>query len=138
VNRGIYFVVIAIIAIGIISFIFYYTSDELITPQEPKFGNLEGTVNFIGTACPGERKGPPCSGPYPNYEIIIYNEDGKTVEKTIFSNEDGNYNTELEQGVYVIFIQEREFGTMKETPNQITINSDQITQFDITIDTGIR
>jgi len=138
VNRGIYFVVVAIIAIGVISFIFYYTSDELITPQESKFGNLEGTVNFIGTACPDERKGPPCSGPYPNYEIIIYNEDGKTVEKTIFSNEDGNYNTELEQGVYVIFIQEREFATMKETPNQITINSDQTSQFDIRIDTGIR
>ena len=44
----------------------------------------------------------------------------------------------MEQGVYVIFIQEHEFGKMIETPNQITINSDQTSQFDIRIDTGIR
>jgi len=33
---------------------------------------------------------------------------------------------------------QHEFGKMKETPNQITINSDQTSQFDIRIDTGIR
>jgi len=138
VSRRIYFIVFPAIAIGIFFFIFYYTSDELIAPQESKFGNLEGTVNFIGTACPGERKGPPCTGPYPNYEIIIYNEDGKTVEKKIFSNEDGNYNTELEQGIYIIYIQQHEFGKMKQITKQITINSGQTSKFDIRIDTGIR
>jgi hypothetical protein len=44
-------------------------------------GDLEGTVWFIGNPCePGAALPvPPCDGPYPSYEIVVYQDDGVTM-----------------------------------------------------------
>ena len=67
-----FFTVIAIAAIVII--ILFSSSDKILISK--KLGVLEGTVHFSGMACPPDRsKTPPCDGPYPNYEVIIYDND---------------------------------------------------------------
>jgi hypothetical protein len=67
--------------------------------------NLEGTVQYVGKPCPPNSKFftvPPCSGPYPNYEVIIYDEDGKRVISKIKTDSNGNFKAFLEPGSYLI------------------------------------
>ena len=78
-----------------------------------------------------------CNGPYPNYEIKIYENDGKTLHNTTFTDENGNYVILLSPGKY--FVHTEEFGPdfqPEEKINVIDIRDD--TEFDILIKSGIR
>jgi len=137
-TKKIYLAIIPIVAV-IIFFIFYFQSNELSTQDTSQSGILQGKVSFIGLACPGDQQNsPPCSGPYTNYEIIVYGEDAKSLAKKVMTDDNGNYKTELVPGNYVIYVPVFQFGAIEEIPNQITIESSKSFQFDISIDSGIR
>ena len=100
-------------------------------------GILEGSVTFSGIPCaPGSTfQVPPCNGPYPNYEIIVYRVDGETIEIRVNSNEQGNYRVPLTPGKYIIYTQN---GPFSKKTNTLTIESEETTELDLVIDTGIQ
>ncbi len=108
--------------------------------QRKRQGTLEGTVYYLGIACTPqtysgmEIKIPPCNGPYPNYEIVIYNEDGTTeIAKTV-SSKDGRYHLSLDPGHYIIYTP-RGNGTKA---NSITIESRQTFDLDLVVNPAIK
>src|SRR4051812_49399188 len=70
----------------------------------PGGGTLTGTVAFVGSPCPTPN-GPPCDGPYPNYEVVVYTSDGTTVAGKTTTKADGTFSLELPPGKYVVFTQ---------------------------------
>jgi len=100
-------------------------------------GFLEGSVTFNGIPCgPGSTfQVPPCNGPYPKYEIIVYRVDGETIEIRVNSNEKGNYRVHLSPGEYIIYTQN---GPFSKKTNTLTIVSEETTRLDLIIDTGIQ
>jgi hypothetical protein len=71
--------------------------------------NLEGTVYFIGKPCAPSRDNistPPCEGPYPNYQIKIYEKmNGKnTLVCVTKTDENGNFRILFNPGEYVIIL----------------------------------
>lgn len=107
--------------------------------------NLEGKVFFKGSPCNPSSpffKVPPCTGPYPNYEVNIYsdndsNNSKKTLIATTKTDADGNYRILLEPGQYVIYIKAGKF-PYNIKANSFTIEEGKTTMLDLTIDTGIR
>lgn len=97
---------------------------------------LNGFVYFMGLECnpEGIKKIPPCSGPYPNYEILIHDEDGKNLIAKTKTNDKGEYSISLEPGNYVIYIPHG----FSNQSNTITIKENEITKKDLIIDKGIR
>ena len=67
--------------------------------------NLQGTVNFKGKPCapnsPSFRV-PPCSGPYPGYEIEIYTDEKNIITKAK-TDVNGNFKLLLKPGKYLIY-----------------------------------
>lgn len=112
------------------------------SPKGPP-GRLAGTVHFIGTPCaPKEISGkapqvPPCDGPYPGYEIIIYARDGRRVMATTRSDAEGAYGVDLPPGTYVIYTQRGLRAGDRET-HRTEIRSEALTTLNLVIDTGIR
>jgi hypothetical protein len=103
------------------------------------YGQLTGTVTFAGVDCPpGRIQVPPCSGPYPDHEINIYKDDGRTVAAKTISDKDGMFAAVLQPGSYVIYA----FGSVSnpniKTPQIIIMESGKTVIFNIRIDTGIR
>lgn len=102
-------------------------------------GLLRGSVNFIGDACApsSQSRTPPCDGPYPDYEITVYQANGKTMVTKAISAKDGGYKVELVPGDYIIYTPR---GASKDTKkeNRFTITENQTTDLDLIIDTGIR
>ena len=102
-------------------------------------GTLEGTVNYEGLACPPNNfKIPPCSGPYPNYEVVIYKNDNQTIVAQTRSDAGGHYKIELDKGSYVIKVKSNQFNKAIETLTQVTIEPNKNTKFNINIISGIR
>jgi hypothetical protein len=65
--------------------------------------NLEVTVFYDGLQCPPDSeffKVPPCTGPYPNYNLTITASDGKNISVKTDSN--GKFKSLLKPGSYVI------------------------------------
>jgi hypothetical protein len=106
------------------------------TEAEPE-GVLEGKVWFVGTPCaPGSTsKVPPCGGPYANYAITVYRDDGVAVKAQIHSNVNGEYRIGLAPGDYIIYTPK---GVGSEQANAVTILSGEKTRLDLVIDTGVR
>ncbi|MBI1925080.1 T9SS type A sorting domain-containing protein [Candidatus Poribacteria bacterium] len=106
-------------------------------------GKLSGTVRFIGLPCPPEEisgrkpQVPPCDGPYPNYEITVYQADGKTIVSKVASDASGNYKISLNAGTYIIYTQNG-LSQANLTTNQVTVVSGQMAKLDLVVDTGIR
>ena len=104
-----------------------------------EFGSfIEGTVTFAGVPCrPGtaSRGVPPCNGPYPNFNIVVYRADGVTVETQAVSDKDGNYRIPLFPGSYIIYIPA---GPVRKKPNTVNIVSGKTMRLDLVIDTGMR
>lgn len=100
-------------------------------------GFIQGTVTSVGVACgPGTPyRVPPCDGPYPNYEIIVYRADGSTVETRVRSDNNGNYRIALTPGDYVIYTSG---GPFTKITNAVTVVSKKTTKLDLVIDTGVR
>jgi len=95
----------------------------------------EGTVSLIRVPC-GDYAVPPCEcegdyGPYPDYQIDIYRDDGVTLAAQTSSDADGNYRIGLPPGDYII-----------DTPGkyfyEVTIVSKETTELDLCVDRGMR
>ena len=100
---------------------------------------IQGTVYFMGTDCPPtlSKKVPPCTGPYPGYEVIIYANDGKTPIKSINTDANGTYFVQLTPGNYVIYTQAGPMPSQRQR-NEIIVSENQISHKDLQIETGIR
>ena len=126
---------IAAVAIGVIALIIISFN---ISETQNSTGILEGTVHFIGTNCFSEQQNiPPCSGPYPNYEIVIYASDGNTIVKKTTTNENGTYQINLDFDTYVIYEKKLQNNKQVDIPTEIQINSPNLAH-DIIVDSGIR
>jgi len=136
-TKKIYLAIIPIVAV-IIFFIFYFQSNELLPPVSSQPGILHGQVHYIGKICQEQLGSPPCDGPYSDYEIIIYDEDGKSVVKKVLSDDNGYFETELDPGIYTINVPKRQMMKLNIIPEQIVIEPSKSLQFDIVIDSGIR
>ncbi len=103
-------------------------------------GFLVGMVTFTGVPCPPDTpKGPPCDGPYPNYEVIVYKTDGTTIVVRAYSDEDGNYKIAINEGIYIVYLKELGFNMkLVDKPKEIKIEAGKTVRLDINIDTGIR
>lgn len=108
------------------------------TPNsKPENFNVQGTVFFRGLPCPPENmKVPPCSGPYPNYKIIVYSEDNHVIDST-FTNNKGEFELFLPNGKYNIFTQAGPSQSMQK-PNYFTTNETKTEPLNLIIDTGMR
>jgi hypothetical protein len=102
-------------------------------------GFVEGTVWFIGAPCPPGTMAqvPPCDGPYPNYEIKVYQGEGTTMVTSVTSSEDGYYKILLDPGSYVIYTQNGLYKDNVKT-NIVLVQSGNTTKLNLIIDTGIR
>lgn len=100
-------------------------------------GIIEGIVTFVGVPCGSGMvsRVPPCNGPYPNFNIVVYRADGKTVETQAVSDKDGNYKISLIPGKYIIYTPA---GPVRKKPNTVNIVSGKTTRLDLTIDSGMR
>lgn len=100
-------------------------------------GDLQGTVRFIGKPCePGAAQSvPPCDGSYPNYEIMVYQDDGVTIAARGYSDANGNYRITLMPGNYIIYTPA---GPFVQVANTAAVAMGETMTFDLVIDTGIR
>jgi len=110
--------------------------DETVT--EEQVGIVEGTVYFVGKPCPSSRLGPPCDGPYPNYEVIIYENNGKGIVNKVMTDDEGNFEVQLPVGDYVVFGKNMDFNKVIKIPLVFTVEPEKINQIKIKIDTGVR
>ena len=94
--------------------------------------------NFVGKPCPPSRTGPPCDGPYPNYEVVIYEKDEKNIVNKIMTDDQGNFEVQLPVGNYLVFGKNLDFNKIIEIPIVFTIESEQTKSIEITINEGIR
>jgi len=122
----------------IIGAIIYSMSEEIQEFSEKQVGVVEGVVYFVGKPCPPSRVGPPCDGPYPNYEVVIYEIDGKSIVNKINTNDEGTFEVQLPVGKYIVFEKSVDFNKVKETPIVFTIEPDKRKSLEISIDQGIR
>jgi len=118
------------------------TSETPETPETPdttkQQNGVEGIVYFVGKPCPSTMTGPPCDGPYPNYEVIIYEIDGKTVAHRTITDDKGNFEAQLLPGDYIVFGKNPGFNTIEDTPILFTIEPNKRTSIEILINEGIR
>ena len=117
------------------------TYDSLINYKIVNFvvkmeSGLNGIVYFMGLECPpiGVKQTPPCSGPYPDYEILIYDEYGKNVIAKTKTNDNGEYSISLEPRNYIIYTP----AGLSNQSNLIKITDNEIIKKDLIIDKGIR
>jgi len=135
-KKNYFFIAIAISVIAII--ILFSSSDKILNSK--KVGMLEGTVHFSGVACAPDRiKTPPCDGPYPDYEVIVYDKEGKiTIAKTR-TDQNGYYQIILNEGTYTLYVQEVDFNMKPvSVPKEILIFGDTKSTFNINIRSSIR
>jgi hypothetical protein len=114
------------------------SSDELAGLGD-KVGVLEGTVYFVGVPCPltYPPPGPPCDGPLPDFEVIVFHRDGSTEAAWTRTDERGDYRVVLPEGEYVILTQNG-INELFIVINEATVASGAVTTLHLTIDTGIR
>ncbi len=101
-------------------------------------GALEGKVN-IGPFCPVERLNSPCPVPpsaYSSRQVLVYQNDGKTVIARVAIGSDGHYSLSLAPGNYLVRVSPAGIGEM--SLQKVVISSSKITKLDFNIDTGIR
>lgn len=104
-------------------------------------GNLEGRVYFKGLPCNPRTniKVPPCDGLYPNYEIVVYAADGKTIISKTKTDGNGHYTMSLSPGNYVIYTSAGLSPSGLNTrTNNFIIELGKITKLTLLIDTGMR
>ncbi|HUS29504.1 MAG TPA: hypothetical protein VMZ53_13420, partial [Kofleriaceae bacterium] len=89
-----------------------------------------------GTPCPTPT-GPPCDGAYPNYEVVVYAEDGSTVAGKATTGSDGTFSLDLPPGKYVVFTQAGLQATDRQRTD-VVISRDALAKVELRVDTGIR
>jgi hypothetical protein len=101
-------------------------------------GVLEGTVTFIGVPCgPGvERRVPPCDGPYPDYEVIVYKADGEAVAGRTRSDASARYSISLTGNTdYIVYVPA---GIREQKKLSVRVPAGGRITLDLQIDTGVR
>jgi hypothetical protein len=108
--------------------------------NQPNGGKVSGVVSFQGLNCqPGQPDFniPPCSGPYPNYKIEVYREDGTNLALTAMTDPKGNYGIELPTGKYVIYTQNGPMEKNREK-HAFAIEKGKTSNLDLKVSTGIQ
>lgn len=103
-------------------------------------GILQGLVT-IGPIEPVERPGVTPTIPPEVYEarkVLVYNEAGSRLIKTVDLGPDGRYRVELAPGTYTVDINHLGVDYSDDVPLKIEIKSAETVRVDIDIDTGIR
>gem|GEM_PF-2216685 len=114
----------------------------ILTAQSCKdsFGSISGKVSFKGVPCQAGQPDfhvPPCSGPYPQYEIQIFTvTQTETPVLTLKSGLDGQFQADLPAGEYVIFTQNGPFEKHKKQ-NFFVVVPKQTSTVNLLINTGI-
>jgi hypothetical protein len=99
--------------------------------------NLQGTVFFKGLPCNSQDlKVPPCSGPYPDYKVIVYSGNNEEIDSTI-TNDKGEFKLFLPNGKYNIFTQAGHSQSMQKS-NYFIIEGKKIVSLNLVVHTGIR
>jgi hypothetical protein len=103
-------------------------------------GKVSGVVTFHGINCqPGQPDFniPPCTGPYPNFKVEVFESDGKSLKTTVMTDAKGNYNADLPSGSYVIFTQD---GPMENNrkENAFSVRKGSVMRLDLNVSTGIQ
>ena len=129
-------IIIILLALGIAGGIYYLKTSNNVTG----IGHLTGKLT-IGPICPLERPDLPCTpGPevYAAHKIIIYDAHRTHVIKEIVAGADGNYQTDLTAGDYIVDVERSGIGSGTGVPQSIHISDGQTVKIDIDVDTGIR
>lgn len=101
-------------------------------------GVLKGQVTFVGAECNAAApnfKVPPCEGPYPRYEVVVFDKTGRSVVAKTSSVQDGRYSIELRPGDYLVY---RPSGIDRRETLRVTVAAGKATALDLRIDTGVR
>lgn len=117
------------------------TNHTSVSSSSSKSGhlNFRASVQFVGLPCPPNSEFfsvPPCNGPYPNYEIIIYGDDGKTIVSKIITDSNGIAQTMLDSGSYSVHTKAG-ISTSDIKTTHFTIEEHKITQLSLFVDTGL-
>jgi hypothetical protein len=119
----------------------YLVKDHIKETATGKPGTLMGQVT-IGPNCPVESTATPCvTSPdaFRSRQVVVY---APTVLKKEIARVPlspfGGYTVQLPPGQYTVDIEGSPADSSKDLPKQVTIVSDQITEFNFSIDTGIR
>jgi len=104
-------------------------------------GTLFGTVSFVGVPCaPGRGKVPPCDGPYPDYEVVVYKAGTSEIAARTRTDMNGHYEVKLPPGNYNL--RSAADGLPMKQPVEESspsrIDDGGRTRLDLHIDTGIR
>lgn len=108
------------------------------TSASKQAGVLEGAVSFVGVPCgpQGERKTPPCDGPYADYEVVVYNAAGDTVVGRTKSNASARYEITLPGDVeYSVFVPA---GIRSQAKLSAVVPAGGRKTLDLQVDIGIR
>ncbi len=138
INTKMMIIPIIIGIVFVIGVMYYSMSEDIQKVSEEKVGTVKGVVYFVGKPCPPSRVGPPCDGPYPDYKVIIYESDGKKIVDKIMTDDQGNFETSLSVGNYLVFEKSVDFNKIDEIPLMFTIESEKTKSIKIRIDKGIR
>jgi hypothetical protein len=116
-------------------------SQDIGSHRTEQQGQVQGTVFFVGVPCQPDRLSvPPCDGPYPNYEVIIFSRDGKTLAGKAISDHQGKYRLFLPAGSYITKSKENNALPSQFSQNHqaIIVEAGKTTHLDIHIDKGVR
>lgn len=108
------------------------------TPTPERTGVVQGTVWFVGAPCPPRATpGPPCDGPYPNYELRILRVSDESVAAVHRTDENGRYMAVLPEGRYMV---RTRAGVAADTyeETRFTVHPGETLTLQLTVDTGIR
>ncbi len=95
----------------------------------------------IAPVCPVERADTPCkptASMYASHTVFVYTSDRSKLVTTLTPDENGAFSTTLPSGKYLIDTAHSSVGSVKITPQILTIKTNSATTVSITIDTGIR
>jgi hypothetical protein len=110
--------------------------DVTATPEG--FGTVQGTVWFVGAPCPPElSQGPPCDGPYPDYQLRILRDSDESLAAFHVTDANGQYTAVLPAGRYLIRTRAGIAADTFEETRFTVIPGDTLT-LQLTVDTGIR
>ena len=106
-----------------------------------KGGTLEGHVT-LGPMLPAKREGmvepTPVPDAYAARQVVIYGRNGRTEVARAQINAQGRYSIALPAGTYLVEINHAGMDRGVDLPQEVEIVDGQVTQLDITIDTGVR
>jgi hypothetical protein len=110
----------------------------VVSSEKKSLGTISGMVT-IGPFCPLQRDGVPCPVPpdaYTSREVIVYAENGTTVQARTKLDTSGRYTIAIPPGRYFVQINPAGIGPGEKKSAVVTAAQTTVINFDI--DTGIR